>query len=714
MKKYRYIFLLLISIVLSVFSVLNTSKVEYNDFISRSFNHRLSFKQIGKTDESINKLKQMCDEYDVSVAKLINNNYELTAYAYMTDKNFNSGNYDTNKYYSTYKKDDGFSKLNFFTIEKMNILPIDKADKISINGIFYSKINDRFIKEIDAINEKYSDFFSVYLDNFPINNYFANENIKYISRFLIVVIILNIIIILFYHKNYLDLHFKEITIKVLNGYSTLDVFFENIKKEIVFPLLVVFLAQCIISLFILYLNSLIFNLSTFIVFIKTLTLVNFIVFCMLVLGYTVIFYLDYYIIRNNGFSQLLKGKVKSNIFLNKFVFFINCSCLIVLIVISFFSTDYISDKKKYYDMFEQNKNYSTLNFTMPTYISENDKLKGDFGLKNEYIFKQIEKNGGVLYNKRTMYGENGANIPIVYVNDNYLKIEKILDTNSDIIEPMNNTEYEFNVLIPENYTNLDGLKKRIHEIHIIDKTIPMEYNCELAGIEYSGLKFEETKRDSKQLTEKYIPIKNSQIVFPYSSVTDIERDVVFIIFKNNNSTDYQYTLFSNNGIKLPVDDVKKSNEYISSLFNDIGYSDIDFFISSILNDLDKDLENLYIIIIFSNISIILGLFLYFLVCISYISIYYMNNKMTIVVKKINGYSFFDTNIGFYVSFILINILSMVVCFAIALYFKVNVPEAPFVTFIISIFLILFNILCFTLILKNKDKHNLVTILKGEE
>lgn len=711
---------------------------EYDKITNEFFNATIYLNTAISQENAIRELKAIADEYDLTVAKFIPNDSGGTDIFVYSHKNkythdflfsnrfIKDLNHDQTVTYSNDLTEINAEMIQTFSNKGIFIRPLDHLKNIGVEGKYALNVDDASNIEnlVNEINSIYGNKLTMYY-NQRLQNTFAGivNSLKYDYGMILIVMLFITLLTSFLYD--IKSRKKEIAVKRLLGYGTGAVFYDIFIKQAVKPIVFsVLLSELIVIPFFVF-NKNIKNLDILKYFLKG-SLKFSILFAAVFMTVFALFLLINIASKSEKIHivSYINGKKPSKNTLSVLVKMGSTLIIIVAFGISAVSWDFISEKKEAVHRWEETKNYATLNIYVPDYIFQNKKRAAEFEQTHKIIWNYLnEKNGLIFYKTTNKINQNPllidnkeVDVPFVYINENYLSENPVLDTTGNRISSIDNSDHNaITVLVPMHYKPYEEeLRQIIHRKHVYDKYISEDIIKERITGEKNTVDLSTDNLNNPNITEKFIYIKDNQSLFTYTAGGDFVTDGILAIVTGENMGLNVYTP-SFNTIKVKYDDINELNKEIRVLFNDLGYGEVDTDFASVYQQNAEDVRYFKNMMGFSLIVFVLSLIFLVFSLLFYLEIYFQNNKKRIAIKNFLGFNFFSRNkkvfIGLFVQDAMIIATSLAIVFFISnkvVGFQILKPILASCSLVL-----LFDTFCSTLVLKGRESKLMAETLKGE-
>lgn len=736
-KIYNGLILLFIISVL-IFYGQSLSMREYSKITNEFFNATIYLKTEISQDNSIRELKAIADQYNLTIAKFIpNDSGGADIYVYSHQNKYRQNflfpngfiselNQDQTITYSNNPTEKNTEMIHTFYNKGISIRPLDQLINIGVEGRYAVNVDDPSNIEnlVREINDKYNNQLTMY-PNQNLQNTFAGivDSLRYQYGMILIVILFITLLTSFLYD--IRSRKKEIAVKRLLGYGTEAIFFDIFQNQAVKPIVLSLLLSELIVIPLFIFNNNINNLGILSSFLKGS--LKFSILLAMAFMTVLALLLLFNIVRKSEKKHIvsyIKGKEASRNTLSLLVKMGSTLVIIIAFCISAVAWNFVSDKFEALHRWEGTKDYATLNIYVPDQIFQNQKRSAEFEQTHRTIWNFLnDKNGLMFYKTTNRINENSwiidnqrVDAPFVYINENYLRENPVLDiTGNRIISVDNSDNNVINVLVPIRYLPFEEeLKEIIHRKHVFDKYVSEDIIKERISGEKNTTDLVEENLKNLDIKENFIYIKDGQPLFTYTAGGDFITDGILAIVTGENMGLNVYTP-SFNGIKVKYHDINKLNQEIRMFFNDLGYGEVDTDFTSVYEQNAEDVRYFKNMLSFSLIIFVLSLLFLVFSLLFYLEIYIQNNKKRIAVKNFLGYNFFSRNKKIFIGLFFQDVAMIAIGLMIGFFIKNKVVGIQILKpiFVISFLVLLFDIFCSTLVLKSRESKLIAETLKGE-
>lgn len=724
MKK-LYIFLLIaLYFIVSLCCGLNLSLKENNRIANDFFNGTVMVNQKSNPKQTLKCLKEISDTYELTIAKISPYKEGEDIYIYSS-----KGDYEKSMlglaplnmgmlYTNTKEIANADAYFDVFLNKKIKVYPLDDLDEVHLKGKYsiFAKDIDSFLNEIDNVNLMYGDSVVIYENKRLFNIVEENYSSLQVSYLMFLIGLLSIITVVTYL--YIINHSKRsFAIKKLCGYSNVQILGELWYRFILKPVLLALISSYVFSIGVFILYKYINSINTLILFLKKLTIYNFVISLILMLSLALFTILLLWLFKTEDMSRYLKNSEKQKNKLNFCIISLSMAFVLLSSAVLYASADYVIDRKSSLSLWEKNKDLVTLSITATSQIFDNKKEDALFEKRLVELWNFFDSEGAILFHKRTIIEVNEQKIPLIYINKNYLKENIILDVNENRLLDFDESDSnKINVLVPKMYEkDMTLIEPMIHELHLLDKYLGDDVaNSWLSeeGIEYHSY---EENISNPNISEKFTYIKNEQRLFTYSCFVDMPENAVLMLVNGHNMglNVYSPTIMEAGGIKIP--DYLKLKPQVEKFFKENGYDYIDYYFTSIFDDYSEDVQYMLFLAQFSIYTLLLNIVFLFLALFSFVSIYFDNYKRKNAVLKFMGFSFWERHNAFLFKFSILNLIITALCLVIVKIAENRIMNLHIFTPMLYVYFIvaILNLLIGIYILQRKEKFNMIQVLKGE-
>lgn len=730
-KKIYNGLILFFFIAILVFYGNNLSIKEYDEITNEYFNSTIYLKTMINQKETLEHLKEMANEYSVTIAKVIpNDNNGTDVFVY------SPGNKYTDDFLSSYKLDKGLKedKLNIHTKviqtfynKEITIRPLEDLENVGVEGRYSLNIRNNLNLEILAenVNNKYSNELTVLTNQRMKNTFTAGvESVRYNYGLVLISILFITLLTSFLYD--IKGRKKEIAIKRLLGYDTKDIFYDIFRKKALLPIILsVLLSELLIISFFIFNGN-----------IKNLNILKYFLFGSIKLSllfaivFIAIFALILFINLANRFQRIkivsyINGEENSRNILSPIVKMGSTLTIIVIFGVLSVSWNFVFDKKDAVNEWTNTKEYASLNIYIPQDISKDKKRQAEFEQTHKLIWNYLDNKNGIMFYKSTdkinespiLINNREVDVSFIYINDNYLRKHKIFDISDNRINPFDkDNKNKITVLVPLSYKPYeDELKEIIHKKHVFDKYISEDVHKEWITGEKNLIDLSKENLNNPNITEEIIYIKDNQSLFTYSAGGDFVTNGILAIVDGENMGANVYTPSLSEGIRVKYDDINELNKETRKLFNDLGYGEVDTDFTSVYQQNSEDIQYFKNMIGFSIIVLILSLLFLIFSLLFYLEVYFLNNRRRISIKNFLGYGFFIRNKNAFISLFLQDTVIVIISIIIGVFItnKIVGIKILYPILMISLLVLLFDMICTSVILKSRESKVMVKTLKGD-
>lgn len=582
---------------------------------------------------------------------------------------------------------------------KITIYPLEQAQKVGVDGIYYITESDAG-KIIADINNGFG-YAEVY------NEFSANiETYLEGSIQLIVCIGMTTLILMVVIMHYTIKSGKKIGILKMHGFGTLEII-KNILMELYQMLILVLLVgmiisgaygsynygwDCIATVFKGYLLS--FLLTIFINWIAIL--------CVLFLQ-----------IKLGNIVPLIKGKRPFGVLFGTYIF-LKCVFFITLIIGGInliYQVQYLQVQYNNLDIWKKAKAVYSINLN---YVGESR----DSEIKLKQFYDLINQDGGFLIDAQNYVlvdGENHLydyNAPgeesyydpygrTITINENYLKVNSITCNGSteSILSQIDDRDNVCNILVP---FNLKKYEPKIQERFLDDfyfKKIEVEniYNKEEGIL---------NNMPKSELALNIIYIDDNQEYFTYSNIEDDNGCKIInpIVILDTGNVDYSYYLsYLSRCVYFQYEGMDVF-DYLAPLIKKADVLSEIQSVTALYDNHGKQIYNLEVSINCAVIAIVVIMGLFAIIGFVIISAYYQEKKYQIYIKKVFGFSLLQRINKFLA---LMFLLDIIILGAVKLY------EDNTLVLAFGGVIVLTDLIAILIEGKRLDEKNFNIIIKGE-
>ena len=678
-------------------------KKDYNKFLCMGEKQGETFSLLikGSDNEQYEEIIKCLDIYNANMYSTIIKNEKsekkIVKYIYVNDftcfqnKEFLNGRFfskdemESDLYLSTNNTNDpnqigeimDFSGNINYTIKTFksglndNVL-VGKINIVISKSKYNAFILDLKSKGIDIIETDYINNSQTYI----------NKSFLYIILISVIIIFLTLVIFDLFNS------IKDISIKKMLGYSRTTLCMEKIKSLLI--------TECICSVFVFFVLSILkfseYNAHYFSYAKKVLLLYSLVVVISIISVLIIYSLSDNFsiteIAKNNNsglkiiiFNMLLKTVIS----------------IILLVIVSSCLSDYSIASKRYqnkYEKWNETKNYYCINGIGQKSNIEDVEVLSETILNGSYnTYMELDKKGAIL-SEFSLYDEETYKLNKKYhpqrdyecrwatINPNYLKKNKLIDTDGNTIEISDEEEHGI-ILIPEKYK---------------------EFEQDIKQYFYEQFEYENSPREYD-----IIWLKNKQKVFTYrldiGNNNFVENPIIRVLTRKNSNSMLDYAFFGgyNFGpVKVECNSDKDIVDFYATLEK---YFDNSIYVFNVYNlyasvsseiDLIQNSLEYKLIIVLSLIVTLIS------VSIQNIIVYFIEFSNYISVFHLLGYGFWRKHISLFTNFALSSIIIIIISIIISRKFII-IP-------LIFIFLIV-DLLFTFIIVGIYEKKNIVYLLK---
>lgn len=664
MKKLIFVLFTITMITLSFLSIKQYEYIQFQEFNNlvedEKWNVIINKENVEKSnDENYRLLQQIAIETNINFQRISYENNKIVYYVALADDgsyfdniNLRSGRYlnnqsNVNDFLSTEDTKDksqiGMIEI-FHSFEPIEIRPIIAAKKVrDVKGTYVtnSKINAERIKET-ALEKGLIVEISKEQSEYGLTEYPYQSMIYKASFVLFLLITLSILYDVV--NNY-----KEISVRYLFGYKSIEVSMHLIKKYIL-----------------LFVNSMILSFLGLIIFLYFYNgcqqLISFIIFSvknylMLIFAILIIFGIAMITTKFISIPQMIKNKkpIKILFYVNyvvRLILAVFLICGLVQQISTYLIAKNINDKKEKWEIL---KEYSYLGISSSEEIAKLGPMNPKKNMQLKKMYEDLELQGAFYISPSNYYLEDSNvnknikpweyNGERVEINKNYLLVNKIVDVSGKAVNVNEKNSNNLTVIVPEKY------KKYKNNI------------AESISNDYMGVYNE---LDSTLPKVDLIYVKNNQKYFSFSpnfaESNDYEIiDPIAVVI----NSDFDSRLLAPSmsmGYGFYTKNISEDNplEGVQTTLEKYGFNNtwqpVSVAYSLIENKIETNNALLILVSIYCGLFVILAVILLFFSAIYYIEI----NKRVLAIQKIFGYSFIEKHYYMYV----INMIFWNIVFAV--------------------------------------------------
>lgn len=728
-KKTYSILIFIFFISVMIFSGHGQAIKEYEQMTKEYFNATIYLTTEVDQRSTINALKTIADDDQLTIAKIIpqhdgttdifvyshENKYMrdfLAAYGYLDleDISFNSSIEINQTFYN----------------KGIYLRPFEELENIGLEGKYAVHIGESLtIKNLtEEINDQYLNMLRVY-PNKNLKNTFTSsvDNLKYVLGVVLIIILFATLLTSFLYD--IKSRRREIAIKSVFGYGTRAIFSDVFLHKAIKPMLgAIIVAQLITITFFIW-NKNIRTAETLKLFMWNS--LRFAVFFMLVFMAVFSVFLLFYTARKSQKIQLisyLKGKDTSRNILSTLVKIGSTTLILISFGVALVSLNFLSDKKEAINHWDTTTDDYSLNIYIPEFLYQNQQWQGAFEQTHRAVWKYLNDKDGIMFSKRTekvnsipiFINHKEKNIPFIYINENYLKENVIIDDkNNRIFSIEDENDNVITVLVPLQYQSYEQeLKQSIHELHVFDKYISEDIINERMAGKGNTVRLSKENLDNPEITEKFIYIEDNQRMFTYAAGKNFVIDGIYALVNENNMGLNVYTPSLPN-IYVKTDHIRELSEETRTFFHEMGFGAVDTDFTSVYQQNAEDIRYFKNMMMFILMIFLLGFVFWVFSLLFYLKVYFMKNKKGIAIKNFLGYGFFYRNKMAFFGLLVQDIFVILCGLQFGLMVESTIIGAEIVVSIvmISLFALCFDFLISTLVLKGHESKFLAETLKGE-
>lgn len=724
-KIYNLLVLLFFAAVLILYGHGQSIK-EYDKITNGYFNSTIYLETKEDQESSIKALKTIADEYDLTIAKIIPNHDNSTdIFVYSHDNKYIDEFLNLNGFVTVISHSDEI--VQTFYNKDIFIKSLDELKNLGTDGKYALNIEAYFNLEdlTKKINEDYSNILTVYPNQNMKNTFTTSvDKLKYFYGIILIIILFATLITSFLYD--IKSRKKEIAVKTLFGYGIKNIFYEIFMNKALRPIIVSMVISEIIAILFFIFNKNIKNVEIFKRFLIG-SLKFAIIFAVV---FTVLF--SVFLLLNIAeksrkltIVSYIKGMESSGNVLSTLVKMSSTLLIIISFGLSVVSWNFVCDKMEAVSQWEGTKYYYLLNIYVPQYIYQNNKNQAEFEMKHKAIWSFLNEKKGIMFYKLTnkinqepvFVNDREIDIPFTYINENYLRENLVVDETGNRITNIDEEDdnNSITILIPKQYKTYEKeLGQIIHRRHVYDKYISEDIISERISEAENSEYLSKKNLDNPDIKEKFVYIKDNQQLFTYTAGGDFITDGVYALVNGENMGLNVYTP-SLSIICVRAEDINELNKETRIFFRDLGYGEIDTDFSSVYSQNAEDIRYMKNIMMFSiSVFIVSFAFLIFSLFF-YLEVYFMNNKKGIAIKHFIGYGFLLRNSKAIISLLVRDVLIVVISIFFGIFAESIVVGVNIIMpiLIVSLFVLLFDILCSVMFLKGRESKFMAETLKGE-
>lgn len=636
MKRIIGILLILLNIVIGLGCFFNSEssfmKVFFNEFdttiniVTKSENIKTNIYEIQKLAKN-NNINFIKDVYEPR--NRLSDKQKVKIYMFLSEKkwfikSFRNIKINTDK--DKLNKFKNATDISLLTTKDLELIPFEEIDECSFNGDYHIKGNTEDIRNfLEELNGSNSLNINATIDeNFSVASDFTQRQAFLYLLFILILIIALIFSLIIYNGSMS----KEIAIVKLLGYKNINYCLEKVFRLLVLPL---FISIIIITMSLYH----VVKPDSFNAYIHSMNKIY-----LILLFVTVVFFINEFIMlylkmKNISIISWLKGYKKSYAKSSVFVKMISVTSVLYLMIASILGFyDYMT-LKPHIETWERAKNYSNIACSWPwSYVEDDDKFKEAVVPKLNNLWDELEKEGAILFDAPNAWQEGMAfnedysnseafNGRFAYINNNYLRINKIFDKENKLLSHYKINNGEWIIFVPENI-KIDSKDKEI---------IKEEHKSEII--------FPDNKT-----SEIYVPIKAGQTFFSFDSQKKLDepdiRDYILIMVNGKE-------LNSTSNIKLPslingkyhpyIKDQAKGYESLKPIIEKTNSKPYILYISSIYNEASARIDLFKLEAMIYSVGFLLSLLILGALLEIDKESYFYNDGKRIDVSRLLGYDF---------------------------------------------------------------------------
>ena len=403
---------------------------------------------------------------------------------------------------------------DLLTRQEITILPFNKIENSLLTGDFHlhGTIHnvESFLDELKSKGYHTSSY-----SDYSVTGDFSAADLFLIDPLIVLLVIAYSFCLVVYFSNIK----RELTIRLLFGYSISDILWENVTSFFRLPSIAAFLS----SASLLALLSHVKTIWGFLFVTRRVFTLVCVLMCILV---SIFLFINILILNKVHLISYLKGKKDYFPQLIKLVKLLGVSFTLISLFQAVISSLSYKDVSIVLPKWEKGKEYVNFGVTWPwEYTTDSDKFSEIVAPKLSNLWDQLDQDGAILYYSPVLpmegdqvelaEGDRLLSDNYAYTNKNFITTNQILDAGG---HPLKNLELEHDewlILNPTNKMISEEDKKRIHEMH---------------QFETGGL--------SEELIEKYLSIMPQQEVFTFDTSSKIDqptmKDTTFIVVDGKN------------------------------------------------------------------------------------------------------------------------------------------------------------------------------------
>ncbi|MEH6936214.1 DUF1430 domain-containing protein, partial [Bacillus sp. JJ783] len=630
------------------------------------------------SEKFLSLLFKVSDDYNANVFKSIYSEKKSVEYVYFThdidlyfkpfllldgvfpDNKSDEFNISTSKDKSVTGEIFSYKEESDFSIKPLKSFPKDR----SVAGDYIVSLKDN--SEIDFFIDRLQRELGIKINYF---SYEYNSVIDTSSWLKIIPIILLYVLSLFMIIYYYFLEYKNSAIRLLNGYTPL-----NIWKKYFLQILKLYFSTLIISttvvMIFMIMKKILFNLYWF------NTIIDYL-FYQFTIGIIVCFIMSLFFARvgNISISVSIKNKkpLKQMQIVNGFVKLIFSVIILYLLFVSY--SAFLDSYRYYYknaNEWKQMKSYGVMPTKAPLPSGDNPETLLEIFDKKHKLFEYTNDRGAILVRFSDIYRakQNGREVEVdsvyeektILINNNYLKLNPVYGVDEKLID-IKEDDDSLTVLVPEKY------KKEEQELR---KYFEEEYHFQKYEVKNEFLKEAGKELPFKEnIGINIIWIKNNQSFFTFSNdiATDTNNrfyDGIAMVLTNANGNEAAWydTVVGNDSYFIKLSDKEVPYNTIKDQIKNLElqeyypvlYNAYDLIEGRIQMHVERAYQFLIVLVV-----VLLGyLFISMFTTLNYLEQY----KLKHTIKIIHGYSYFKrhklylmfTNFVWFVSILILCIL----------------------------------------------------------
>lgn len=316
---------------------------------------------------------------------------------------------------------------------------------------------------------------------------------------------------------------------------------------------------------------------------------------------------------------------------------------------------------------EQTKNYATLGFTVSSDVMSDYTKEHVLNLKMKKLFQSLNPQGGILFatssyyeqyeNHRDDFARNEKYDPhreAVFVNNNYLQLNKIYDGNGNPVNLANENTTAMTILVPEKYRDQE---ENIRVLYSLKHAALFYFDSDYYAVK-TGKNLGKNWSSDKSLMQRNSPlklnilyVKNNQKYFTYDpnmgkAFNNVIVDPVAMVVNNNNIGADNFTVFFTNFQFRAKANYKDPIASVQEAIVDAGLQQNLIQVNPLYDTVDKYMYQAKNKIML-QFAIMAAALVIVLVVIVFCTLNYLEEHKTInAVMRIHGFSFFRRHAAF--------------------------------------------------------------------